>query len=124
MTNLSGGSSPQLLSRARLLVGVPILMATVIAAGLGWFVLRPALERRDVLQARVEELEALQQQLPRLQTKLEEAQVALRTAESQQAVLIDLIAGSDRIQTFLAALDQLSRANGVAIQKKKKNSRV
>ena len=117
MTNLSGSSSRQLLSRDRLLVGVPVLVAFVISAGLGWFVLRPQLERRDEFQARVDELEVLQQELPGLKKKLEQAQVALRTAESQQAVLIDLIAGSDRIQTFLASLDQLSRATGVAIER-------
>ena len=117
MTNLSGSSSRQLLSRDRLLVGVPVLVAFVISAGLGWFVLRPQLERRDEFQTRVDELEVLQQELPGLKKKLEQAQVALRTAESQQAVLIDLIAGSDRIQTFLASLDQLSRATGVAIER-------
>ena len=38
-------------------------------------------------------------------------------AEQQQVVLLDLIAGRDRVQTFLAMFDQLARTTGVAIQR-------
>ena len=39
------------------------------------------------------------------------------SAQQQQALLVDLIAGQDRIQTFLALLEQVSRRTGVVIQR-------
>jgi len=58
----------------------------------------------------------MQRKLPVLKRQVADAEIALRQAEDQQALLVGLIAGRDRIQTFLALLDQLSRAAGVEIQ--------
>ena len=116
MTNLSSGSRPSLLNRERILLGVPLLFGALIAAGIGWFLLRPAQERVRVLEARVDALTALQRQLPLLDQQLAKANTTLVSAQQQQALLVDLIAGQDRIQTFLAMLDQVSRQTGVDIQ--------
>lgn len=117
MTNLAAGSPPSLLSRDRILLGVPLLVGALIAAGIGWFLLRPAQERFVVLETRVEELSALQRQLPLLDRQLVEANAKFAKAQQQQALLLDVIAGKDRIQTFLAMLDQVSRQTGVDIQR-------
>ena len=117
MTNLAAGSPPSLLSRDRILLGVPLLVAALIAAGIGWFLLRPAQERFVVLETRVEELSALQRQLPLLDRQLVDANAKFAKAQQQQALLLDVIAGKDRIQTFLAMLDQVSRQTGVNIER-------
>ena len=117
MTNLAAGSPPSLLSRDRILLGVPLLVGALIAAGIGWFLLRPAQERFVVLETRVEELSALQRQLPLLDRQLFEANAKFAKAQQQQALLLDVIAGKDRIQTFLAMLDQVSRQTGVNIER-------
>ena len=117
MTNLAAGSRPSLLSRERILLGVPLLFGALIAAGIGWFLVRPAQERVVLLETRVDELTALQRQLPRLDRQLVKANAKLARAQQQQAILLDLIAGQDRIQTFLAMLDQVSRQTGVDIQR-------
>jgi len=117
VTNLAAGSPPLLLSRDRILLGVPLLVGALIAAGIGWFLLRPAQERFVVLETRVEELSALQRQLPLLDRQLVEANAKFAKAQQQQALLLDVIAGKDRIQTFLAMLDQVSRQTGVNIER-------
>ena len=117
MTNLSAGSRPSLLSRERILLGVPLLFGALIAAGIGWFLMRPAQERVVVLETRVEELLALQRQLPLLDRQLVKANAKFAKAQQQQALLLDVIAGKDRIQTFLAMLDQVSRQTGVNIER-------
>ena len=117
MTNLAAGSPPSLLSRDRILLGVPLLVGALIAAGIGWFLLRPAQERVVVLETRVEELSALQRQLPLLDRQLVKANAKFAKAQQQQALLLDVIAGKDRIQTFLAMLDQVSRQTGVNIER-------
>lgn len=117
MTNLAAGSRPSLLSRERILLGCPFLFGALIAAGIGWFLARPAQERVVVLETRVDELSALQRQLPLLDRQLVKANAKFAMAQQQQAILLDLIAGQDRIQTFLAMLDQVSRQTGVDIQR-------
>ena len=117
MTILAAGSPPSLLSRDRILLGVPLLVGALIAAGIGWFLLRPAQERVVLLETRVEELSALQRQLPLLDRQLVEANAKFAKAQQQQALLLDVIAGKDRIQTFLAMLDQVSRQTGVYIER-------
>tara|TARA_X000000950_G_scaffold14938_1_gene16177 strand:- start:80 stop:796 length:717 start_codon:yes stop_codon:yes gene_type:complete len=117
VTNLAAGSPPSLLSRDRILLGVPLLVGALIAAGIGWFLLRPAQERFVVLETRVEELSALQRQLPLLDRQLVDANAKFAKAQQQQALLLDVIAGKDRIQTFLAMLDQVSRQTGVNIER-------
>ena len=117
MTNLTAGTGPSLVSRERILLGVPLLFGALIAAGVGWSLMRPARERVLALETRVEELTALQRQLPLLDRQLVNANAKLAKAQQQQALLVDMIAGQDRIQTFLAMLDQVSRQTGVDIQR-------
>ena len=117
MTNLRNGAAPALLSRERILVGAPLLIGVVLAVGVGVGVLRPTLERVDLLEARLEDLQRQQSSLLELERRLVEAQTTLSLREQQQLVLLDLIAGRDRIQTFLALLGQEARASGVDIRR-------
>ena len=117
MTNLGNGAAPALLSRERILVGAPLLIGVVLAVGVGVGVLRPTLERVDLLEARLEDLQRQQRSWPELERRLVEAQTTLSLREQQQLVLLNLIAGRDRIQTFLALLGQEARASGVEIRR-------
>ena len=117
MTNLRNGVSPALLSRDRILVGVPLLIGVLLAVGVGVGILRPTLERVDSLQARLVDLQDQQRSLPGLDRRLIKAQATLSLRQQKQAVLLDLIAGRDRIQTFLALLGQEAQASGVDIRR-------
>ena len=117
MTNLRNGVSPAVLSRDRILVGAPLLIGVALAMGVGFGVLRPTLERGDALDVRLADLQRQQRNLPALYRRLVEAQTTLGLREQKQVVLLDLIAGQDRIQTFLALLGQEARASGVEIRR-------
>ena len=117
MTNLRNGVSPALLSRDRILVGVPLLIGVLLAVGVGVGILRPTLERIDSLEVRLADLQRQQRSLPELKLRLVEEQATLSLREQKQAVLLDLIAGRDRIQTFLALLGQEAQASGVDIRR-------
>ena len=117
MTNLRNGVSPALLSRDRILVGVPLLIGVLLAVGVGVGILRPTLERVDSLEARLVDLQDQQRSLPGLDRRLIKAQATLSLRQQKQVVLLDLIAGRDRIQTFLALLGQEAQASGVDIRR-------
>jgi type IV pilus assembly protein PilO len=85
--------------------------------GVGFGVLRPALESVDALEARLADLQGQQRSLPGLERRLVDAQTRLGLLEQKQVVLLDLIAGRDRIQTFLALLGQEAWASGVEIRR-------
>ena len=117
MTNLRNGASSAALSRDRILVGTPLLIGVALAMGVGFGMLRPTLERVDALEARLADLQGQQRSLPALERRLVEAQTRLGLREQKQVVLLDLIAGRDRIQTFLALLGQEAWASGVEIRR-------
>ena len=117
MTNLSPGPSQRRISRDLILMSVPLLLGGVVSAGLWWWQLRPVQQRVEALEVRRDDLTAQQRRLPALHRRVEEARKEQARAEQQQAVLLDLIAGRDRVQTFLAMLDQLAHTTGVAIQR-------
>ena len=118
MTNLS----PELpawrrrLTRERVLVGVPVLVALVVVALFavvdGW----PRLGRMQEQQERLEELRRKQASLPGLQRQLPKAEIRAEQVALEQALLVDLIAGRGRIQTFLAQLSREAAATGVLIE--------
>ena len=117
MTNLRNGVSPAVLSRDRILVGAPLLIGVALAMGVGFGVLRTTLERGDALEVRLADLQRQQRNLPALERRLVEAQTTLGLREQKQVVLLDLIAGRDRIQTFLALLGREAWASGVEIRR-------
>ena len=117
MTNLSSSSNSPSLSRERILMAAPLLIGLLSAGGLVLLQLLPTNERIAELDVRLQEVRALQTQVPGMRQRLDVAQNKLEQAQVQQAVLLDLIAGRDRIQTFLALLDQRARTTGVEIRR-------
>ena len=98
-------------------MAAPLLLGLLSAGGLVLLQLMPTDERIVELDARLQEVRALQTQVPGTRKRLDAAENKLEKAQVQQAVLLDLIAGKDRIQTFLALLDQRARTTGVEIQR-------
>ena len=106
----------QRFSRERVLVGAPVMAAMVVVSLValvdGW----PRFGRLQVQQQRLEELRRKQVSLPGLQRQLVQAKLRAAEATQQQALLVDLIAGRERIQTFLAQLSREAAATGVVIE--------
>ena len=117
MTNLRASSSVSWLTRERVLVGLPIVISGLVVAGLGIFAIIPAMVRIDELQTEVVDLQGKQQNLPNLRQQLRKAERDQQTLLDQQSLLVDLIAGQDRIATFLALLEQEATATGVTIDR-------
>ena len=117
MTNLSPGPVQRQISWDLILASVPLLLGGAVSVGLWWWQLRPVQQRVEALEVRRDDLKDQQRRLPALHRRVEAARRAQAKAEQQQVVLLDLIAGRDRVQTFLAMLDQLARTTGVAIQR-------
>ena len=117
MTNLSSSSIPKRLTRERILIAAPLLLGLISAGVVVVLQLLPIQERIAELDARLQDLRTLQQQGPMLRQRIDVAQNNLKQAQVKQALLLDLVAGRDQIQTFLALLDQRAMTTGVVIQR-------
>ena len=115
MTNLSTTSPQPWLTRGRLLVGLPLGFAVVVSAAVVVVGVRPLLRTVQGLEERRDTLLSLQRSAPVLERQLNQAETELRTAEEQQVLLVNLLAGRDKVQTFLALLNQQAVASGVQI---------
>ena len=117
MTNLPPSKRRQWITRGRVLVGLPIAFALLLSMPLLLVFLPSAWQDTQELERRRDSLLLSQRNLPALVKNLEKASVALEEAEQQQALLIDLLAGRDKVQTFLALLNQQALLSGVEIQR-------
>ena len=117
MTNLSTTSSPPWLTRGRLLVGLPLGLGVLVSAAVVLVAVLPVAQALRALEARRDTLLSLQRSAPALERQLNQAEIELRIAEEKQALLVGLLAGRDKVQTFLALLNQQAVALGVQIQR-------
>ena len=113
MTNLSTTSSQPWLTRGRLLVGLPLGLGALVSAAVVVLGVRPLLQTVQGLEERRDTLLSLQRSAPALERQLNQAEAELRMAEEKQALLVGLLAGRDKVQTFLALLNQQAVASGV-----------
>ena len=105
------------LTRGRLLVGLPLGIGLVVSAAIGLVAVRPLVQTLQGLEERRDTLLSLQRSLPALERQLSQAEVELRAAVEKQALLLGLLAGRNKVQTFLALLNQQALASGVHIQR-------
>ena len=117
MTNLSTMSSQSWLTRGRLLVGLPLGLGVLVSVAVVVLGVRPLLQTVQGLEERRDTLLGLQSSLPALERQLSQAEVELRVAVEKQALLLGLLAGRNKVQTFLALLNQQALASGVQIQR-------
>ena len=117
MTNLSTTSSQPWLTRGRLLVGLPLGLGVLVSAAVVVLGLRPLLQTVQGLEERRDTLLSLQRSASVLERQLNQAETQLRMTEEKQALLVGLLAGRDKVQTFLALLNQQALAAGVRMQR-------
>ena len=117
MTNLIRNDRRQWITRGRVLVGLPVVLGVIITTPLVLLLLRPALQDVQELERRRDSLLELQRNLPELERRLEQETLALEQVQQQQSLLIGLLAGRDKVQTFLALLNQQALISGVTIQR-------
>ena len=117
MTNLSTTSSPPWLTRGRLLVGLPLGLGVLVSAAVVVLGVRPLLQTVQGLEERRNTLLSLQRSATALERQLNQAETELLMAEEKQALLVGLLAGRDKVQTFLALLNQQAVASGVQMQR-------
>ena len=113
MTNLLTTSRQPWLTRGRLLVGFPLGLGGVVSAAVVAMAVLPVAQATRELEQRRDELLSLQRSLTALERQLSQAETELKIAEDQQALLVGLLAGRDKVQTFLALLNQKAVASGV-----------
>ena len=92
--------------------GKPLVSAAVVVLGV-----RPLWQTVQGLEERRDTLLSLQRSAPVLERQLNQAETELRMAEEKQALLVGLLAGRDKVQTFLALLNQQAVASGVQMQR-------
>jgi len=117
VTNLIPSARRRWITRGRVLVGLPIAFGLFLNLPLFLLVLQPIWQDAQELERRRDSLLQLQRNLPALEQQLEKESVALMQAENQQALLIGLLAGQDKVTTFLALLNQQARISGVTIHR-------
>ena len=117
MTNLITSARRRWITRGRVLVGLPTAFGLLLSMPLLLVFLPSAWQDTQELEQRRDSLQQLQRNLPALEQQLEKARAALEEVEQQQALLIDLLAGRDKVQTFLALLNQQALLSGVEIQR-------
>ena len=117
MTNLLTTPRQPWLTRGRLLVGLPLGIGVLVSAAVVVLGVIPLLQTVQALEERRDTLLRLQRSAPALERQLNQAATELRNAEDKQALLVGLLAGRDKVQTFLALLNQQAVASGVQMQR-------
>ena len=117
MTNLLSTSRQPWLTRGRLLVGLPLGLGVLVSAAVVLVAVMPLSQTLQGLEERRDTLLNLQRSLPALERQLTQAEAELLIAEQKQALLVGLLAGRDKVQTFLALLNQQAVASGVKLRR-------
>ena len=117
MTNLESSIGRRWITRGRVLVGLPMGLGLLVGVFMVIVVVRPAWNEVQALGQRRDSLLQLQRKLPVLQEQLEQETAALEQAQQNQDELIGLLAGREKVQTFLALLNQQALLAGVDIQR-------
>ena len=116
ISRLTSSGQPWL-TRGRLLVGLPLGIGVLASAAVGLVGVLPVAHALRALEDRRDTLLNLQRSLPALERRLTQAEAELRLTEEKQALLLGLLAGRDKVQTFLALLNQQAVASGVQMQR-------
>ena len=116
MTNLQQGAPPRsLLLRNGVLIGLPVAAGVVVA---GLVALGGVFQPWDQLrrnQLQLDELRGMNVRLPLLRSQRVHQLDQVKTVEDQRSSLLNLLAGSGQISTFLAQLNREAAATGVQL---------
>ncbi len=104
-----------MITRPQLLFAIPAALGGVVALTMGAAVLWPQWQQVQVGRSRVVELREIEAQLPLMAQQLGREQQGVVRAQGQQTLVLQLIAGSGSLATFLAQVDRLAAASGVKL---------
>ena len=103
------------LTRERVLWGVPALVGGLVAITTGVFLVLPGWNKLRDDQAQVTRLTALARSLPQVRSQIERAERRHRDAQLLQSKVMSLIAGSGDISTFMAQIGAEASRSGVQL---------
>lgn len=115
MTNFQASGGPRWFNRELVLLAAPALLGALLAAALGGTLVLPRWAEVQRDQQLLEQLEAQKQRLPLLRRQLDTLEQQRAEAETRNAQIVSLIAGSGDLNTFLAQLSQQAASSGVQL---------
>lgn len=103
------------LRREQVLLGAPVLLGAMLAAGLGGVAVLPRWQQLQADQQELLVLEAQRERLPLLRRQLASLEQQRQQADRRNAEILGLIAGSGELATFLAQLSDQAAQTGVQL---------
>jgi len=94
------------LRREQVLLGAPVLLGVLLAAGLGGVAVLPRWQQLQADQQELLVLEEQRERLPLLRRQLDSLEQQRQQADRRNAEILGLIAGSGELATFLAQLSE------------------
>jgi len=112
MTNFQSRSN-QRLTRERVLLWSPVILGTVLSAVAAGSLVWPSLQHLHQQQMQLADLKEQQARLPLLRQQLVKLEENLEKVHDRERRILQLIAGSGDISTFIAQLGQEAQHSGV-----------
>ncbi len=106
-----------LLTRERVLLGVPVLVGGLAALGTGLLLVLPSWQKLSADQAELARLKALAATVPQYRRQIDQAEQRQRNAQQLQSRLMSMIAGSGDISTFMSQLGAEASRSGVLLDR-------
>ena len=103
------------LRREQVLLGAPVLLGVLLAAGLGGVAVLPRWQQLQADQQELLVLEEQRERLPLLRRQLDSLEQQRQQADRRNAEILGLIAGSGELATFLAQLSEQAAQTGVQL---------
>ena len=103
------------LRREQVLLGAPVLLGVLLAAGLGGLAVLPRWQQLQADQQELLVLEEQRERLPLLRRQLDSLEQQRQQADRRNAEILGLIAGSGELATFLAQLSEQAAQSGVQL---------
>jgi len=114
MTNLQGGT-PARVTREQILLWTPVALGGVVALAAAVLMLLPAVQQLSRKQQELTDLKEQEARVPLLRQQLTQQQETLEEAQQREKQILQLIAGSGDISTFMAQLSREARSSGVQL---------
>ena len=114
MTNFQGGVRRRL-SREQILLFTPLLLGVILSAAAGGLLLVPGLQQLQRNQQQLADLKEQEARIPLMRRQLSVQLESMEKAQQRERQILQLIAGSGDISTFMAQLGQEASRSGVQL---------
>ena len=114
MTNFQGGT-PARVTREQILLWTPVALGGVVAIAAAALLLFPAVQQLSRKQQELADLKEQEARVPLLRQQLTQQRETLEEAQQREKQILQLIAGSGDISTFMAQLSREARISGVQL---------